>query len=229
MAAQKTPISAVIFDCDGVLLDTLAIYRSIESDLVGAPYSESLQARYNGLSPHDTAVQIIAAFNLQISPEAYVARRADLLVEKLPDAPLVDGVADIVHRIDAMGIPMAVATSSSRRLHTAKTTRHAELFGLFRTQICGDQVAQAKPAPEIFQKAAAAIGEFPPDSVLVFEDACSGIKAANAAGMPVVFLANPNVDWQAELDLAGATPTVVVTRFADFDFGSFVWNKPLNS
>jgi pseudouridine-5'-monophosphatase len=218
------PIHAVIFDCDGVLLDTLHLYRRAASQLIGRPYTEEFQSTVNGLSDRRVAEEVVRAFNLEISVEEFAKRRAVLIQQLLPEANLVDGVEFLVNRIREMNIPMAVATSANRPSHEAKTVRHQEFFGLFKAVICGDQVVDAKPSPEIFEKAAAALGPFRPENVLVFEDAFNGIKAANAAGMASVMIANPRIDWRAGLEKAGAVPALVVSTFVGFDFDAFEWH-----
>jgi pseudouridine-5'-monophosphatase len=225
MSSYQQVIQAVIFDCDGVLVDTIPLYASANSQIIGAPYPDSFQLTVNGLAEHDFAVRVIEGFGLHITPEEFVARREAIMKDLLPNAPLVVGVEAIVRQIYQMGIPIAVATSSNREGHRTKTAKHREFFKFFKSEICGDEVTKAKPAPEIFQKSAAALGNFPPQTVLVFEDSIQGIKAANAAGMASVFLANPNDNWKEALKDAGAAPTVVVEAFTDFDFTAFQWQK----
>jgi HAD superfamily hydrolase (TIGR01509 family) len=225
MTSWPHAIQAVIFDCDGTLIDTIPIYAHANSQVIGAPYPDSFQLTVNGLSDLDFAARVVEGFNLHITPEQFVAQRSLILKDTLPNAPLVAGVESIVRRIHEIGIPMAVATSSIREGYRAKIARHGDLFKLFKSQICGDEVKKAKPAPEIFQKSAAALGNFNPENVLVFEDSLQGIKAANAAGMASVFLANPTDDWTVALSVVGAAPTVVVEAFADFDFAAFRWGN----
>jgi len=223
MSAWPHPIHAVIFDSDGTLIDTVPMYNHACSIIIGQEYPDSFQILVNGLSDLDFAARVIEEFKVPITPQEFVTKRLDLLENILPNAPLVPGVDDIVRKVDSMHIPMAVATSANRRSHGMKTAKHHDFMSIFKAVICGDEVTEAKPAPEIFQKASAKLGNFKPENVLVFEDSILGIKAANRAGMPSVYLAFPTVDWKAELDKIEAVPTVVVTKFSDFDFKSFTW------
>jgi pseudouridine-5'-monophosphatase len=220
------PIHAVVFDCDGVLLDTLLLYRIAASEIIGQPYSEAFQQTINGLSDRKVAERVVSAFNLAITADEYYDRRDARMRELLPQCQTVDGIVEIVERLKTMRIPMAVATSASRATHEMKTANHKALFSSFSTVICGDEVKEAKPSPEIFQRAAAGIGRFSPENVLVFEDAVNGVMAANAAGMASVYIANPRVDWQGQLEQRGAKPSLTVFDFRDFDFGAFDW-QPL--
>jgi pseudouridine-5'-monophosphatase len=223
MSAWPHPIKAVVFDCDGTLIDTVPMYNWACSAIIGREYPDSYQMQVNGLNDIEFARRVIDDFHVAITADEFIKRRHQLIENILPNAPLVPGVAAIVHRIDAMKIPMAIGTSANRRLHKIKTVNHKQFMAAFSAVICGDEVTAAKPSPEIFQKAAANLGDFKPENVLVFEDAVLGIKAANRAGMASVFLILPHVDWKSELVKNDAVPSVVVSSFTDFDFASFNW------
>lgn len=92
---------------------------------------------------------------------------------------------------------------------------HKELFALFDLIVTGDQVANGKPAPDIFQRAAAGFACPPasPAAVLVFEDAPSGIEAARAAGMASVMVPDPQLD-RALVD--EVRPDAVLGSLTDF-------------
>lgn len=217
-------IEAVIFDCDGVLMDTISMYAKANSIIIGRDYPDEFQVTVNGLAEPVFAQRVIEGFGLDMTPDEFVRRRSEILHDLFPEAQLVPGVEAIAKRIHAMGIPMAVATSSDRGPHERKIVKHGEFFSMFKYQLCGDEVVNAKPAPEIFQKAAAKLGNFAPEHVLVFEDAVNGIKAACAAGMASVFLASPpGQDYDSQFKKAGVTPSYVVDAFKDFDFEKFEW------
>ena len=90
-----------------------------------------------------------------------------------------------MRHLHASGVPFALATSSHRRHFDLKTSLHGPLFELFDHRVTGDQVANGKPHPEIFQRAASLWRPAPPapGACLVFEDAPIGVEAAKAAGM----------------------------------------------
>merc|ERR1712151_1202912 len=123
----------------------------------------------------------------ELTPEAFVKEREELLDELFAKAALLPGVERLVRHLHAHGVPMAVATSSHRRHFDLKTTLHKELFGLMHHIVTGDQVAKSKPDPEIFNVASGLFdgGAPEPSRVLVFEDAPNGVEAALAAGMQV--------------------------------------------
>mgnify|MGYP003087684325 FL=1 len=222
MKSWKSKIKAIIFDCDGVLLDTIPMYAKANSIIIGRPYPDEFQTKVNGLSESVFAQRVIEHFGLKMTPREFIDKRNEILRDMFPNTDLVKGVDKIVLRFSEMGLPMAVATSSFRESHDKKTLKNKELFKLFKVQICGDEVVHAKPDPEIFLKAAAKLG-YEPENVLVFEDSYNGIVAANAAGMASTFLANEKEPYQEILKQFGASPSYIIKAFDDFDFQAFDW------
>ena len=221
---MKPTISAVIFDCDGTILDTLKLYYEALTKIVPPPYPRDLTNYINGRSEIEVAKIIVKYFNLQMTPEEFLLRREEILKSLLPHSELMDGVDNIIRELHKRGIPMAVATSCTRNMHRIKIQNQKEIFGLFRATICGDEVKVAKPEPEIFQKASKELGDFNPENVLVFEDAYNGIKAANKAGMNSVFIATEDPEHvQEALDALDAKPNCIINTYKEFCFDNFNW------
>lgn len=222
MSKWPHPIHAVIFDNDGVLLDTIHIYRSASSELAGREYTKDLGHLTNGKTDVDVCKILIETFGIKdITPEQFAQKRSRILLNTLPNCEVIPGVERIVLGVKERNMPMGVATSASRLLHDAKVQNHKELFSLFDYVLCGDEVTQAKPSPEIFQKVSAHLGQFKPENVLVFEDAFNGVKAANAAGMPCVMV-NHEIKNFAD---PTTVPTIKVDHFDEFDFSWFNWQR----
>jgi pseudouridine-5'-monophosphatase len=121
-----------------------------------------------------------------MSPEDYLAEREALLREACTTARPMPGAIALIEALLARGIPLAIGTSSSRELCRLKLA--AQTFGSrFHTIACSDDpgVLAAKPAPDIFLRAAEAMGATP-ERCLVFEDTPNGVAAARAAGMEVI-------------------------------------------
>ncbi len=180
---------AVIFDMDGLLMDS----ERIGLDVMHA--CGSLQ----GYDIPTSMVQETVGSNKQSSSDFYHRFFPDLDTDRLfrdfknamgdlakqGKIPLKKGVCELLEEIRGRGIPMAVASSSG------KTTigiylSGAGIIGYFDALITGSGLP-SKPAPDIFLKAAAALGA-EPEKCLVLEDSINGIKAGRAAGMTVVMV-----------------------------------------
>jgi len=103
-----------------------------------------------------------------------------------PLATVLPGVEKLTTHLAACGIPMAIATSSSRAAVNAKRSKHEALFARFGGAIVtSEDIARGKPHPDVFLAAASAIG-IPPAECAVFEDAEAGVAAGVAAGCVVI-------------------------------------------
>lgn len=179
---------AAIFDLDGLLLDTERIaiaagYRAL-ADL-GLPKTDGL---FEGLTGKDTATcgrVLLAHFGPGFAIERFGAHWDGLFFEALEEGiPLRPGATDLLDRLEAMGLPRAVATSSQRASAERKLSKTGlqRYFGAVVTVNC---VARPKPAPDPYLLAAARLGQRP-ERCIAFEDSDTGAAAAQAAGMVVV-------------------------------------------
>ena len=206
--------TAVIYDLDGVLLDTEPLYTQVTQEIVGRygkTFDWSIKSQMIGRPSLESARTLVAALELPISPEEYLSERAVRLEQLFRDAPAMLGAERFTREVAAHGLPQAVATSSERRLFELKTLRHQRWFEIFRAIVTGDdpRVHTGKPAPDIFLRAAEDLGVAPAEC-LVFEDAPAGVAAARSAGMQVVALPDPGMDRARYFDA-----DLVVDAFAD--------------
>jgi pseudouridine-5'-monophosphatase len=191
-------ISCLIYDMDGLLLDTEGIYTEVTQQIVGEygkVFDWSVKEKIIGRRSIQAAEIIVESLDLPISPQDYLDSRKDVLLEKFKDTEALPGAKEMTTHFFKLGVPQALATSSSSPMFEAKFEKHKKWFSQFAQIVRGDdpELKEGKPAPDIFLLAANRVGVDPAEC-LVFEDAPTGTEAALAAGMSVVVVPDPNMD-----------------------------------
>lgn len=201
MAATFKPVTHVLFDLDGVILDTEKLYTKavqMVADRYGKEYTWELKQRVMGIPGKDAARLVIDGLGLPLGSEEYLAEMDRHYAKLFPSAELMPGVDRLVRHFHKKGVPMAIATSSKPSSFELKTGKHHDLVALFHHVVMSGgnpEVKNGKPHPDIFLVAASKFEEKPPpEKVLVFEDAPKGVTAALAAGMQVVMIPDPRMD-----------------------------------
>jgi HAD superfamily hydrolase (TIGR01509 family) len=183
-------IGAVIFDLDGLLLDSEQLWDEVREDLVrerGGRWHDRAQADMMGMSSPEWSRYMHEEVGLAEPPEeiaAEVVRRMEARYrERLP---LIPGAREAVERLAARW-PLGLASSSNRELIDLAL----ELSGLanFGATVSAEEVASGKPAPDVYLEAARRLG-VDPGCCVAIEDSRNGILAARAAGMWVVAIPN---------------------------------------
>ena len=184
--APRRSVAAVIFDMDGLMLDTerisLRVWREAACEL-GCPLDDELALAMVGRSTATNRLMLQAHFGERLSFDD-LATLAEARYRQALDAggvPRKPGLIELLDVLTDRDVPRAVATSTARELARHKLEQ-AGVLAYFDVIVGGDDVLHGKPAPDIFLRAADRLGARPAECV-VLEDSGPGIHAASAAGM----------------------------------------------
>lgn len=188
---QGKRIFSAIFDMDGTMFDTERLrfktLKQAASEIFGTPLSEATLIGSLGLSAKK-AEALAKANHGEDFPYAQVRQRADeleLAYVRDHGVPIKDGLLEVLERLRKYGLTMAVATSS-RRAIAEEYLINANVLKYFDVTVCGDEVTQGKPHPEIFLAAASALNCLP-QHCLMLEDSENGLLSAiRAEGQPIL-------------------------------------------
>ena len=186
-------IEAVVFDLDGLLLDTEQVWDEVREALTrerGGRWHDRAQADMMGMSSTEWSRYMHDELGLSEPPAELNRLVVERMEERYRDElPLVDGAVAAVGRIGARW-PLGLASSSNRWLIDLAL----ELMGvaeLFQATVSSEEGAHGKPAPDVYLEAARRLG-VRPENVVAIEDSANGIRSAKAAGMSVIAIPNPH-------------------------------------
>ena len=184
-------IEAVVFDLDGVLVDSDHIWHEVREGLArerGGNWTEQSEVAMSGMSSTEWSRYMHDVVGISDPPAAIndevVSRMRTRYAEELP---LIDGAIDAVPRL-AGSFRLAVASSANRELIEA-VLAEAGLTRYFDASVSSEEVARGKPSPDVFLEAASRLGAAPSRCAAI-EDSANGIRAAHAAGMRVIAIPN---------------------------------------
>jgi HAD superfamily hydrolase (TIGR01509 family) len=184
-------IEAVVFDLDGLLLDTEQVWDQVREGLVrerGGRWTERAQADMMGMSSLEWSNYMHDELGLAELPEEISAEVVRRMMERYRGRlPLIDGAVEAVRRLAARW-PLGLASSSNRELIDL-ALELSGLDGCFRATVSSEEVARGKPAPDVYLEAARRLG-VDPGACAAIEDSRSGIRSARAAGMRVIAVPN---------------------------------------
>jgi HAD superfamily hydrolase (TIGR01509 family) len=180
-------IGTVIFDLDGVIVNSEPVHQRLESEMfseLNLEISKEDRKRIVGTSAVDMWKFIKREYEIDIDPDEmllYGRKKYWDILENTDQVKLVPGIIDLLKELKRRNINLLIA-SSATSVTINKVVRIFNLNKWFAGIVGGDHVSNSKPDPEIFKKAAEMLG-VDPSECMVIEDSTNGIKAAKAAGM----------------------------------------------
>jgi HAD superfamily hydrolase (TIGR01509 family) len=203
-------IEAVVFDLDGVLVDSEHVWDDVREGLAherGGRWTERAQTDMMGMSSTEWSIYMHDVIGLPESPEAINAEVVRRMEARYAEhLPLVEGAVEAVERL-AGSFRLALASSSNRPLIDA-VLAGSRLAGHFEVTVSSEEVERGKPAPDVFLEAARSL-RVAPLACAAIEDSGNGIRAASAAGMRVIAI--PNRRYPPPPDALALADTVLDT------------------
>ncbi|WP_067692741.1 HAD family hydrolase [Nocardia jejuensis] len=221
--------AALIFDMDGVLIDTEPIWEEVRREYIGemgGRWLADTQDRFMGMSTAEWSEYTSADLldGKRTPPEVaedVIARMSARYAEQLP---LMPGAVETVRTL-ALRYPLGLASSSPRRLIDVVLS-HMGVTSLFRATVSTEEVERGKPAPDGYLAAARRMGVAPEQCVAV-EDSSNGLRSAAAAGMTVIAVPHPRYPPAADAialaatvahSLKAVTPELIATLTTTAEF-----------
>ncbi|KIY66477.1 HAD-like protein [Cylindrobasidium torrendii FP15055 ss-10] len=213
---MPSPISYVLFDMDGLLLDTESVYTDVTNAILaphGVTMTWDIKAGCMGKPERAAAEHLLSQFpGIPLTMDEYLVKRNLMQDETWPHVPFLPGAEKLIRHLAKHGIPICVATGSRRSKYELKTSNLRDVFDLFGERVvCGDddlENVRGKPNPDIFVVAARDklhVDVGPNAGAeneaqlsrrkqgLVFEDGLPGMQAGKRAGMNVIWVPDQNL------------------------------------
>ena len=189
-------IQTVIFDMDGVIIDSEPVYFEIDKQMfeeLNIAVSFEEHCSYVGTSSQNMWTAIITKHGISEQPAELMRKEYSLYLEHLANAndlQPIDGVVELIHELYKDNFKLVLA-SSSQMASIDIVLNKFKLDELFIAKVSGSELAHSKPHPEIFLRSARLI-KSDPSECIVIEDSKNGVTAAKAAGMKCIGFLNPN-------------------------------------
>ncbi len=205
---MASPVAAVAFDLDGVLIDSEPVWEEVRRAYVaehGGRWQPDSQRRLMGMSTAEWAGYLSEELGVDRAPEVVATEVLDRMAERYGERPpLLEGAVAAVGRL-AERWPLGLASSSPRRL-IGLVLEVSGLAGQFGAVVSTEEVAHGKPAPDAYLEVAARLGADPRGCAAV-EDSSNGVRSAAAAGMRVIAI--PSQRYPLDDDAAARASTIL--------------------
>lgn len=205
-------IDTVIFDMDGVIIDSEPIHSDVEQKIfknAGVNLSPDEHQKFTGTASLEMWTEIAERFSLTTPPEELTRQNNEnylVALKSITSLPAVKGVQQLIRNLHQKNYTLALASSSSRD-QIDLIVDGLQLGSFFNVRVSGAELLRSKPDPMIFLETARQLGKTP-SQCCVIEDSYHGVTAAKEAGMKCIGYRNPNSGNQ---DLSGAD--VIVDSF----------------
>ena len=180
--------NALIFDMDGLLIDSEPLWWSVEKQLAaehGKVWTDEMAHACIGKGLPNAVNAIASNLAIDIETDAGVRYLVDKFIERKSELQLKAGARELIEKAQRGSVRLALASSSTKRLIAAVMDRFSDIAPAFAHLVSGEHVENSKPAPDIFLLAASRLG-VAPDGCVVLEDSIAGVKAGVAAGMMTI-------------------------------------------
>jgi beta-phosphoglucomutase len=209
-------IQTVIFDMDGVIVDTEPVHRYAyykQFEELNIEVTEAMYTSFTGFSTRNTFQTLKEQFQLEHEVEDLIQRKRSIFNDAFDtkeDLELLEGVRALIEDLYQNGIQLIVASSASKVTIDRVFTRFG-LHNFFTHIVSGEDFPKSKPHPAIFEHAAS-LSVAPKENCIVIEDSTNGVKAAKAAG---IFCVGYNSEHSKDQNLAEAD--VVINHFKELN------------
>jgi len=186
---METPFEAIVFDNDGLLLDTEHAWTRAETALFerhGSTFTTDHKRELIGTSREQSAAKVERMLGLAGRGQALMDELHELVMEELnAGVPPRPGALELLRAVRAAGVPIGLASNSSREFVERALAVSELADGHFDVVVSADDVEAPKPAPDLYLAACAALGAAP-ERAAALEDSPPGVASARAAGMFVI-------------------------------------------
>ena len=209
-------LKAIIFDMDGVIIDSEPLHFKLEKELLeelGGKITQEEHSTFVGTTDYHMWSTFKKQFGFKPSIDEVMQIKKERFNKNIHKIELIDNFWDFFIKVYNEGYPLALASSNNRET----VDLIVEKFNLdkyLRVIMSGEDVKEGKPSPEIFLKAAEKLGVIPPDCIVI-EDAENGVSAAKSAGMKCIGLKSSDYGNQ---DLAKAD--LIIKNFNELELNT---------